>query len=110
MRLKDKVALITGAGSGIGREAALLFAKEGAAIVVVDVNEQAARETAALIDKAIHVRADVSKASACQQMVAAAESKRRRISIFSRTFSANAAGIWRVFGWPSTSTEIWDWE
>ena len=45
-----------------------------------------------------------------RQMVAAAESKRRRISIFSRTFSANAAGIWRVFGWPSTSTEIWDWE
>jgi len=51
MRLQDKVALITGAGSGIGREAALLFAKEGAAIVVVDVNDQAARETAALIGK-----------------------------------------------------------
>ena len=41
MRLEGKVALITGAGSGIGREAALLFAREGARIVVADVNEAA---------------------------------------------------------------------
>ena len=39
MRLEDKVALITGASSGIGKESALLFAKEGAQIVVVDVND-----------------------------------------------------------------------
>src|SRR5947207_15819325 len=73
MRLKDKVALITGAGGGIGRQSALLFAKEGAAIVVVDVNEQAARETAALAGKAVHVTADVSKAADCERMLAEAE-------------------------------------
>jgi len=59
MRLKDKVALITGAGSGIGRQSALLFSKEGAAVVCVDVNEDAARETAAMIKNAIPVKADV---------------------------------------------------
>ncbi|MGH8638537.1 MAG: SDR family NAD(P)-dependent oxidoreductase, partial [Burkholderiales bacterium] len=47
--LKDKVALITGAGSGIGRQAALLFSKEGARVACVDVNESAAKETAAMI-------------------------------------------------------------
>ena len=39
MRLQDKVALITGAGSGIGREASLLFAREGARVVAVDLLE-----------------------------------------------------------------------
>ncbi|UCH27959.1 MAG: SDR family NAD(P)-dependent oxidoreductase, partial [Trueperaceae bacterium] len=45
MRLQDKVALITGAGSGIGRETALLFAAQGAAVVAVDLNEASGEET-----------------------------------------------------------------
>jgi NAD(P)-dependent dehydrogenase (short-subunit alcohol dehydrogenase family) len=48
-RLDGKVALITGAGSGIGREASLLFAREGASVVAVDVNGDAAAETVGLI-------------------------------------------------------------
>lgn len=51
MRLENKVAIITGAGSGIGRETALLFAKEGAKVVVADVNEKGGEETAAEIKK-----------------------------------------------------------
>ena len=51
-RLEGKVALITGAGMGIGREAAVLFAAEGARIVVADINEEAARETVGLIQDA----------------------------------------------------------
>ena len=74
MRLKDKVALITGAGSGIGRETSLLFAAEGACVVVVDVNDAAGAETVAMVGKAggiaAYIHADVSKASEAEGMVA----------------------------------------
>ena len=50
MRLENKVVLITGAGSGIGREAALLFSSEGARIVVVDVNDDGGKETVKMIE------------------------------------------------------------
>jgi NAD(P)-dependent dehydrogenase (short-subunit alcohol dehydrogenase family) len=66
MRLRDKVALITGAGSGIGRQAALLFAKEGAAVLAVDVNEQAAAETVKLVTQA-GARAAHSRAAAAEK-------------------------------------------
>jgi NAD(P)-dependent dehydrogenase (short-subunit alcohol dehydrogenase family) len=105
MRLENKVALITGAGSGIGRQSALLFAKEGAAVVVVDVNEQAGRETAALIKDAIYVRADVSKAADCAHMISEAEKRFGKLNVL-----FNNAGI--MHGKDddaiSTSEEVWD--
>ena len=65
MRLANKVALITGAGSGIGRETALLFASEGARVVVVDVNDSAGEAVASEIretgGQAVYAHADVSK-------------------------------------------------
>src|SRR3982751_6663087 len=105
MRLKDKVALITGAGSGIGRQSALLFSREGAQIVVVDVNEQAARETAAMIPNAIAVRADVSKAGDCQAMVAAAEKAFGKLNVL-----FNNAGIMHAKDDDAVSTDesVWD--
>src|SRR5712672_2336542 len=105
MRLKDKVALITGAGSGIGRESALLFAREGAAIVAVDVNEQAARDTASQLDKAIHVRADVSKAADCERMIREAEKKFGGLNVL-----FNNAGIMHAKDDDAVSTDeaIWD--
>ena len=105
MRLKDKVALITGAGSGIGRQAALLFSREGAAVVAVDVNEKAAAETVAMIQNALAVRADVSKASDCENMVAQAEKKFGRLNVL-----FNNAGIMHAKDDDavSTSEEVWD--
>ncbi|MCB0197920.1 MAG: glucose 1-dehydrogenase [Anaerolineae bacterium] len=77
MRLQNKVALITGAGSGIGRETALLFAEEGAAIVAADINDAGGLETVQMITqqggRATYVHADVSQAQDCQQMVRHAE-------------------------------------
>lgn len=73
MRLKDKVAIITGGGSGIGRASAELFAHEGAKVVVADFNEKAGQETAAAIRRAggeaIFVRVDVSDPAQVQQLV-----------------------------------------
>jgi NAD(P)-dependent dehydrogenase (short-subunit alcohol dehydrogenase family) len=92
MRLQDKVALITGAGSGIGREAALLFAKEGASVVVVDMNDAAGKETAAAIERdggrATFAHADVSRSSDVEAMVAAAKKTYGRLNVL-----FNNAGI-----------------
>jgi NAD(P)-dependent dehydrogenase (short-subunit alcohol dehydrogenase family) len=72
-RLANKVALVTGAGSGIGRESSLLFAQHGAAVVAVDIQRGAAEDTALTIvragGRAIAVEADVSKAVDCARMV-----------------------------------------
>ena len=105
MRLKGKVALITGGGSGIGRQAALLFSREGARVAVVDVNEQAANETAAMLAGAIAVRADVSKAADCAQMVAAAEKAFGRLNVL-----FNNAGIMHAKDDDAVATDesIWD--
>ncbi len=51
-RLTGKVALITGAGMGMGREAAVLFAEEGARVVVCDIDKKASGETVTLVEKA----------------------------------------------------------
>ena len=109
MRLQNKTALITGGSSGIGRETALLFAREGAKTVVVDVNDTGGNETAALIreagGEAVYVHADVSKAADCAHMVDVAE----------KTFGAlhilfNNAGIMHSDDDDAVATEeaVWD--
>ena len=105
MRLEGKVALITGGGSGIGRQAAMLFAKEGAKVAVVDLDEKSGRETASMIKDAIFVRADVSTARDCQQMVEAAEKAFGRLNVL-----FNNAGIMLSKDDDAVSTEesVWD--
>jgi NAD(P)-dependent dehydrogenase (short-subunit alcohol dehydrogenase family) len=79
MRLANKIALITGAGSGMGRSAAILFAKEGAKVAAVDIDFNAAEETARMIERdggqAVAIKADVSKSADAQAMVTGAIEK-----------------------------------
>lgn len=73
MRLAGKVAIITGAGSGIGRASALLFAKEGAKVVVADIDREAGERTAREIKEAggeaTFAQADVAKSAEVERMV-----------------------------------------
>nr|WP_306421138.1 SDR family NAD(P)-dependent oxidoreductase [Robertmurraya sp. DFI.2.37] len=66
MRLKNKTAIITGAGNGIGKETALLFAKEGANVVVTDLNEEAVNQTSAEIKKSGGKAISISHNISCE--------------------------------------------
>ena len=84
-RVKDKVAIVTGASSGIGEAVALLLAKEGAAVCVADVDAEAGNKVVAKIKKgggeALFVRADVSKAAQVKRMVERTEKTFGRLDI-----------------------------
>jgi NAD(P)-dependent dehydrogenase (short-subunit alcohol dehydrogenase family) len=109
MRLKDKVALITGAGSGMGRVAALTFAREGARVVAVEVNAAAGRETeAAARADGLEVRcfeADVTREADCREMVAFAERTYGRLDVL-----YNNAGIFPEGDHSVVDTDeaVWD--
>ncbi len=106
MRLENKVAVITGAGSGIGKETALLFAKEGAKVVVADVNEKAGEETVAEINKngeGFFVKLDVSNREQSKQMVKSTLEKYGRIDVL-----INNAGIIQDAFLSKMTEEQWD--
>lgn len=107
MRLENKVALITGSGSGIGRVTALRFAVEGAKIIVNDLKESDGEETVRLIreqgGEATFVQADVTKASDVEQMV---ERSLQAYGVIDILF--NNAGISGVGAVHELSEELWD--
>ena len=109
MRLRNKVALITGGGSGIGKATCLLFAREGAKVVVVDLKKETAEETAkAIRDAGGDARAfaaDVSKAKDAEAMVRFAEESCGKLNVV-----FNNAGIFHNDDNSVTNTteDIWN--
>jgi meso-butanediol dehydrogenase/(S,S)-butanediol dehydrogenase/diacetyl reductase len=106
-RLDGKVALITGAGSGIGRASALLFAKEGCKVVVVDVVEEAGKETVSMIKEsggdAIFLKADVSKAFDSKRVMKATVAKYGKLDILFNNAGINPSGTV-----VDTPEKVWD--
>jgi NAD(P)-dependent dehydrogenase (short-subunit alcohol dehydrogenase family) len=107
MQLAGKVALITGGGSGIGRATALLFAREGAAVAVVDLDGARAQVVAREIDaeggQALAVRCDVSQTADCQRAVQETVAAFGRLDIL-----FNNAGIIRRASVLELTEEEWD--
>ena len=85
MRLKDKVAIVTGGAAGIGRAASELFAEEGASVVVADIDESAGAQTVSLIEqrggKAIFVYTNVAEEADARQVSETAFSTYGRLDI-----------------------------
>jgi meso-butanediol dehydrogenase/(S,S)-butanediol dehydrogenase/diacetyl reductase len=106
-QLNGKVALITGAGSGIGRAIAALFAEEGAKVVVVDINKKHGKQTVRLIKKrggdATFIMADVSKSPSVKKTVEQTIRKHRELNLL-----INNAGIESIGSVTETTEKAWD--
>jgi NAD(P)-dependent dehydrogenase (short-subunit alcohol dehydrogenase family) len=107
MRLADKVAIITGAAGGIGRATAILFAQEGAKVVVVDYAPEGGQETVEMIRRdggeAIFVETDVSKAAAVEKMIQKAVETYGRIDVL-----FNNAAVTIPASVVDATEEVWD--
>ncbi|MBM3289532.1 MAG: glucose 1-dehydrogenase [Candidatus Hydrogenedentes bacterium] len=110
MRLQNKVALITGAGLGMGREASVVFGKEGACVGVFDLNADAGKETARLVEqaggKALFIQGDVSKEADVKRAVDETVKAFGKLNVL----YANAGVLWkdRDKSVIDTTEENWD--
>ena len=110
MRLEGKVAFITGAGMGQGREGALLFATEGARVIVADIDGKAAKDTAKMIERrggeALALEGDVGKEIDVKRMIAAAVKRFRALHVLYN----NAGVLWKDRDRSVLETKDADWD
>jgi NAD(P)-dependent dehydrogenase (short-subunit alcohol dehydrogenase family) len=108
MRLKDKVSIITGAGSGLGKEMALLFAREGSKVVVAELKEESGKRVAEKIRRqggsALFVQVDVSRASDAERMTQETLKAYGRIDVLVNNAGINPSRT----SLADTSEEHWD--
>jgi meso-butanediol dehydrogenase/(S,S)-butanediol dehydrogenase/diacetyl reductase len=107
VQLKDKVTIVTGASSGIGRASAIIFAQNGAKVVVADIDDEGGRRTVESIEKtggtAIFVKTDVSRASDAKRCVESAVREFGRLDCL-----FNNAGFNPIGTVVDTPEELWD--
>ncbi|MGH7964134.1 MAG: SDR family NAD(P)-dependent oxidoreductase [Candidatus Binatia bacterium] len=107
MRLKDKVSLITGAASGMGRATAMLFAREGSKVVATDVDEAGGQKTIDLIHEmgadAVFVKADVSREADARNMVEQTVARYGRLDVL-----FNNAGVAQGVELTEMTEQEWD--
>jgi hypothetical protein len=110
MRLEDKVVVITGAGAGLGRECALLFADEGARVVVSDVDEDRAKHVAREVDdaggQATAVRCDVTVEREVQSLIGAAVDEFGKLDVMLANAGIPVPGFGTV-PFEETTEESW---
>ena len=108
MRLADKIAIITGAGSGIGRASAIRFAKEGAKVVVADIDEAGGEETVLTIKsdggEALFIHTDVSKTSDVENLIKTTMDTLGRIDILFN----NAGTPQKTMPFENLEESLWD--
>lgn len=108
MLLKDKIAVVTGIGTGMGKAIALRYAKEGAHVVGAEIDEASGRQTAAEVSahdrRGLFVKTDMGQVDEIKAMVAKAVETFGQIDIL-----VNNAGVTRSLGFFDVTEEDWDW-
>ena len=108
MLLKDKIAIVTGIGTGMGKAIALRYAREGAHVVGAEIDEASGQQTAAEVSahdrRGLFVKTDMGRLADIKAMVAKAVDTFGQIDIL-----VNNAGVTRSLGFFDVTEEDWDW-